>query len=61
MLEVAPNLVRSAALKHSTLADKFLDSFRRSGQARVLSGRCYDRESVPFNAVDVLIEALVAS
>ncbi len=44
----------------SSLAEKFLDRLRLSDEVSVLSGRCYDRESVPFKAVDVLIEALVA-
>jgi len=43
----------------SSLAEKFLLRLRRSGEVLVLSGRCYDRESVPFKAVDVVIEALV--
>jgi predicted ATPase len=44
----------------SSLAEHFLAPLRRSGEFLVLSGRCYDRESVPFKAVDVLIEALVS-
>lgn len=43
----------------SSLAEKFLRPLRRDDEFLVLSGRCYDRESVPFKAVDVLIEALV--
>nr|MBC8356324.1 protein kinase [Planctomycetota bacterium] len=44
----------------SSLAEKFLAPLRRSVNELVLSGRCYDRESVPFKAVDVLVEALVS-
>lgn len=40
------------------LADHVLERFRRSDEYTVLSGRCYDRESVPFKAVDNLVDAL---
>lgn len=41
----------------TSLADRFLAQFRERS-AVVLSGRCYDRESVPFKALDTLIDAL---
>nr|MCU0707693.1 protein kinase [Pirellula sp.] len=44
----------------SSLVEKFLRPLRKGSEMLVLSGRCYDRESVPFKAVDCLIEALVA-
>lgn len=44
----------------TSLAEKFLAESRRTHQMLVLSGRCYDRESVPFKAIDSLIDALVA-
>ena len=44
----------------TSLADKFLATQRRDSEMLVLSGRCYDRESVPFKAIDCLIDALVA-
>lgn len=43
----------------SSLADAFLRSMRISNEFLVLSGRCYDRESVPFKAIDSVIEPLV--
>ena len=43
----------------SSLVENFLRPVRRGNEMLVVSGRCYDRESVPFKAVDVLIEALV--
>lgn len=44
----------------SVLAEHFLKQFREDSNRIVLSGRCYDRESVPFKAVDTLIDALCA-
>ena len=43
----------------STLAEHFLQPIRLGNEMLVVSGRCYDRESVPFKAVDSLIDALV--
>ena len=42
----------------TTLIDKFLQPLRQEGKTLVLSGRCYDRESVPYKAIDGLIDAL---
>lgn len=44
----------------TSLAEKFLSRVRRDGDSLVLAGRCYDRESVPFKAIDCLIDPLVA-
>jgi serine/threonine protein kinase len=41
----------------TAIARRFLQTARRSG-AVVLSGRCYERESVPYKALDSLIDAL---
>ena len=43
----------------SALLDKFLLPMRKDKSVMVLSGRCYDRESVPFKGVDCLIDPLV--
>ena len=43
----------------TALADKFLASIEHNSNVPVLAGRCYDRESVPFKAVECLIDALV--
>jgi hypothetical protein len=43
----------------SSLVEKFLGPLRRGSEMLVLSGRCYDRESVPFKVIDSFIEPLV--
>lgn len=42
----------------TTLAEHFLAPLRQSQSLAVLSGRCYDRESVPLKALDSLIDDL---
>lgn len=43
----------------TSLVDEFLSSIRTDNRSLVLSGRCYDRESVPFKAIDSLMDSLV--
>lgn len=44
----------------SSLAEKFLRPMRLGNEMLVLSGRCYDRESVPFKAIDSIIDPLTS-
>jgi serine/threonine protein kinase len=44
----------------SALAEAFLKPLRQKTDVLVLSGRCYDRETVPYKAIDCLIDALVS-
>lgn len=42
----------------TTLVEQFLQGLKRASKSVVLTGRCYERESVPFKAFDSLIDAL---
>jgi eukaryotic-like serine/threonine-protein kinase len=42
----------------SALVERFLSILAAGGNMLVLTGRCYEQESVPFKAVDGLIDAL---
>ena len=42
----------------TTLVRSFLDELLEREEAVVLSGRCYERESVPYKALDSLIDSL---
>lgn len=42
----------------TTLCDAFLEPLARDPRYAVMRGRCYDRESVPFKALDSSVDAL---
>jgi hypothetical protein len=42
----------------SALVQRFLDKLAETGEAVVLVGRCYEQESVPYKALDSLVDAL---
>ena len=48
---------RSGAGK-SLLAQHFLEELRQQGEPVILAGKCYERESVPYKALDNLIDSL---
>ena len=43
----------------SVLSQTFIEELKVKRQAIVLTGRCYEQESVPFKALDSLIDSLV--
>ncbi len=42
----------------TTLVERFIEEAASGGQGLVLKGRCYERESVPFKAIDSLVDSL---
>src|SRR2546426_488086 len=48
----------TSGIGKSTLVQTFLDGLNRDARAVVLAGRCYARESVPFKAVDGIVDRL---
>jgi serine/threonine protein kinase len=48
----------ASGMGKSAVAQHFLDGLVERGEAVVLRGRAYERESVPFKAVDSVIDAL---
>ena len=57
-VQVTVRLAGAPGMGKSTVVEHFLDGLARSGQAIVLRGRAYERESIPFKAVDSAIDAL---
>jgi serine/threonine protein kinase len=53
---VAMLIEGESGMGKSALVRRFLEQF--AGAALVLSGRCYERESVPYKAIDEIIDAL---
>lgn len=52
------NVTRKSGEGKSSLVEVFLQSIESEPDVTVFSGRCYDRESVPFKAVDSVIDGL---
>ncbi len=48
----------ASGMGKSTIVHRFLDDLTKSGEALVLRGRAYERESVPYKVVDSVIDAL---
>ena len=48
----------ASGMGKSTLVHHFLDELASRGEAVVLRGRAYEREAVPYKAVDTVIDAL---
>src|SRR5439155_11063450 len=48
----------SSGMGKSALVRRFQEGLASRGDATVLSGRCYERESMPYKALDSLIDAL---
>jgi hypothetical protein len=60
-LSGAPALVvvsGESGIGKTALCEAFLEESRGGGHALVFAGRCYERERVPFNAFDVLIDEI---
>ncbi len=48
----------ASGIGKTALIDHFLGSLRRGGEVVLLTGRCYERETVPFKAFDSVVDSL---
>jgi serine/threonine protein kinase len=55
---VTVRVAGASGMGKSTVAHHVLDELERNGHAVVFRGRAYERESVPYKAVDSIIDAL---
>ena len=55
---VAVHVRGTSGMGKSALVRAFLEQVRRDPRALVLAGRCYERESVPYKAMDTVVDAL---
>ena len=53
-------VVGPSGMGKSALVRAFLDEASAAGEVAILEGRCYERESVPFKALDGVIDDLTA-
>jgi len=57
-LPIAVRVSGASGMGKSTIVRHFLDDLGDRGEAVVLSGRAYEREAVPYKAVDSVMDAL---
>jgi serine/threonine protein kinase len=55
---VSARIAGLSGMGKSSVANHFLDELQRRGDILVLRGRAYERESVPYKAVDSVVDAL---
>jgi serine/threonine protein kinase len=55
---VVVSVAGRAGAGKTTLIRQFLDEVEQQGDAVILSGRCFEQESVPYKALDNLIDSL---
>ncbi len=48
----------ASGIGKTALIDHFLGSLRRGGEVVLLTGRCYERETVPYKAFDSVVDSL---
>jgi hypothetical protein len=58
MRAVSVRVAGASGMGKSVVVHHFLDAIERSGDVLVLRGRAYERESVPYKAVDTVVDAL---